>query len=147
LSEGLTQNVDFDDVFNRVLMLSAEVAAIHGTTVHPRLTGSFGVLPSGYATPLALALTELVTNAVEHGLAGREGTVIIEATRNEELLTVHIVDNGTGLPEGAIGDGLGTQIVKTLIQGELSGSIEWNAAADGGTDVFIEIPLRFVSLT
>jgi two-component system, sensor histidine kinase PdtaS len=146
LSEGLTQNVDFDEVFNRVLMLSAEVAAIHGTTVHPRLTGSFGVLPSGYATPLALALTELVTNAVEHGLAGREGTVIIEATRTEELLTVHIVDNGTGLPEGAIGDGLGTQIVKTLIQGELSGSIEWNAAADGGTDVFIEIPLRFANV-
>jgi two-component sensor histidine kinase len=105
------------------------------------------VLPSGYATPLALALTELVTNAVEHGLAGREGTVVIEATRTEELLTVHIVDNGTGLPEGEIGDGLGTQIVKTLIQGELSGTIEWNPAKDGGTDVFIEIPLRFVSLT
>jgi hypothetical protein len=36
--------------------------------------------------------------------------------------------------------------VKTLIQGELSGSIEWNAAADGGTDVFIEIPLRFANV-
>ena len=61
LSEGLNQNVDFDEVFNRVLMLSAEVAAIHGTTVHPRIEGKFGVLPSEYATPLALALTELVT--------------------------------------------------------------------------------------
>ena len=83
---------------------------------------------------------------MEHGLAGREGTVIIEAHRTEELLTVHIVDNGTGLPEGEIGDGLGTQIVKTLIQGELSGTIEWGAAADGGTDVSIEVPLRFVNL-
>jgi two-component sensor histidine kinase len=83
---------------------------------------------------------------VEHGLAGREGTVIIEATRTEELLTVHIVDNGTGLPEGEIGDGLGTQIVKTLIQGELSGTIEWGAATNGGTDVSIEVPLRFVNI-
>jgi two-component sensor histidine kinase len=145
LSEGLNQNVDFDDVFNRVLMLSAEVAAIHGTTVHPRLTGSFGVLPSEYATPLALALTELVTNAVEHGLAGREGTVTIQADRTDQVLAVHIVDNGTGLPDGDVGEGLGTQIVKTLITGELSGTIAWSSAPDGGTDVAIEIPLRFLA--
>ena len=145
LSEGLNQNVDFDEVFNRVLMLSAEVAAIHGTTVHPKLTGSFGVLPSEYATPLALALTELVTNAVEHGLAGREGTVVIEADRTAEALSVSIVDNGAGLPGGDVGEGLGTQIVRTLIEGELSGSIEWESVDAGGTKVSINIPLRFVA--
>lgn len=145
LSEGLTQNVDFDEVFNRVLMLSAEVAAIHGTTVHPRIEGTFGVLPSEYATPLALALTELVTNAVEHGLAGREGSVLIAANRTEADLSVHIIDDGAGLPTGDVGDGLGTQIVKTLIQGELSGTIEWNPADGGGTDVSIDIPLRFLT--
>ena len=52
-------------------MLIAEVASSHNTTVRPTKKGSFGELPSEYATPLALALTELVTNAVEHGLAGR----------------------------------------------------------------------------
>lgn len=145
LSEGLNQNVDFDEVFNRVLMLSAEVAAIHGTTVHPKLTGSFGVLPSEYATPLALALTELVTNAVEHGLAGREGTVVIEADRTAEALSVSIVDNGAGLPGGDVGEGLGTQIVRTLIEGELSGSIEWESVDAGGTKVQIQIPLKFVA--
>jgi two-component sensor histidine kinase len=146
LSEGLSQNVDFDTVFQRVLMLSAEVASIHGTTVHPKLTGSFGILPSEYATPLALALTELVTNAVEHGLAGREGTVEITAVRTEDALSVHILDNGAGMPNGQVGDGLGTQIVKTLIQGELSGSIEWDSRVSGGTDVSIEIPLRYLDL-
>ena len=81
LSEGLSQNVDFDDVFDRVLMLIAEVASSHNTTVRPKKTGKFGTLPSEYATPLALALTELVTNAVEHGLAGRDGEVEISAKR------------------------------------------------------------------
>ncbi|HLU40019.1 MAG TPA: histidine kinase N-terminal domain-containing protein, partial [Planctomycetota bacterium] len=57
LSEGLSQNVDFDDVFERVLLLVAEVASSHNTTVRPKKTGKFGVLPSEYATPLALALT------------------------------------------------------------------------------------------
>jgi Signal transduction histidine kinase len=70
LSEGLDQNVDFDDVFDRVLMLITEVASGHTTTVRPKKTGTFGELPSEYATPLALALTELVTNAVEHGSGG-----------------------------------------------------------------------------
>ena len=84
------------------------------------------MLPSEYATPLALALTELVTNAVEHGLAGREGEVEIVATRTEETLTVKVRDNGSGLPEGKVGSGLGTQIVRTLIQGELGGTIDWH---------------------
>ncbi len=144
LSEGLTQSVDFDAVFDRVLLLVAEVASAHNTTVHPRLAGSFGTLPSAFATPLALALTELVTNAVEHGLAGREGEVQIEAQRSDETLTVRVCDNGSGLPEGKVGSGLGTQIVRTLIQGELSGSIDWHTLMGSGTEVTIEIPLRYM---
>ena len=144
LSEGLSQSVDFDAVFDRVLLLIAEVASAHNTTAHPRLSGSFGTLPSAFATPLALALTELVTNAVEHGLAGREGEVIIEATRGDEMLTVTVKDNGTGLPEGKVGSGLGTQIVRTLIQGELSGTIDWHTIMGSGTEVTIEIPLRYI---
>jgi two-component sensor histidine kinase/PAS domain-containing protein len=144
LSEGLTQDVDFDEVFDRVLMLVAEVASAHNTTAHPRKTGAFGVLPSEYATPLALALTELVTNAVEHGLNGLEGSVEIEAQRTEDGLTVVVRDNGTGLPEGKVGSGLGTQIVRTLIQGELGGTIDWHTVVGNGTEVTIEMPFRWI---
>lgn len=147
LSEGLNQNVDFDAVFDRVLLLIAEIASIHNTKVHPKSSGSFGVLPSEYATPLALALTELVTNAVEHGLAGREGDVEIRATRTEETLSVKVLDNGSGLPEGKVGSGLGTQIVRTLIQGELSGTIDWHTMVGSGTEVTIDIPLAWINAT
>jgi hypothetical protein len=34
--------------------------------------------------------------------------------------------------------------VRTLIQGELSGSIDWHTMMDSGTEVTIEIPLRFM---
>ncbi|RFA15281.1 ATPase [Subtercola boreus] len=144
LSEGLSQKVDFDVVFERVLMLVTEVASAHNTTVHPKFSGSFGVLPSEYATPLALALTELVTNAVEHGLAGQEGQVEIVASRSEETLTVEVRDTGSGLPEGKVGSGLGTQIVRTLIQGELGGIIDWHTMVGSGTVVTIEIPFRWL---
>jgi two-component sensor histidine kinase len=145
LSEGLSQNVDFDTVFDRVLMLITEVASSHATTVRPTRTGSFGALPSEYATPLALALTELVTNAVEHGLDGRDGVVEISAERDDEQLTVKVRDDGVGLPEGKVGSGLGTQIVRTLIQGELGGTIDWHTLVGNGTEVTIEIPFRWLT--
>jgi two-component sensor histidine kinase len=149
LSEGLSQQVDFDAVFDRVLLLIAEVASSHNTTVHPKSSGSFGVLPSEYATPLALALTELVTNAVEHGLAGRDGEVEITALRTEDYLSVKVRDNGVGLAEGKVGSGLGTQIVRTLIQGELGGTIDWHTlmgtGSDSGTEVTIEVPMTWLN--
>lgn len=144
LSEGLTQTVDFDEVFDRVLKLVAEVAAGAGTRAQTRSSGTFGKLPSAYATPLALALTELVTNAVEHGLAGREGQVEIEAKRSASRLKVSVRDTGVGLAEGQVGRGLGTQIVRTLIQGELGGTIDWHTIMGSGTEVTIDIPLRWI---
>ncbi|HWI31319.1 MAG TPA: histidine kinase N-terminal domain-containing protein [Microbacterium sp.] len=147
LSEGLAQTVDFDEVFDRVLRLVAEVAAAPNTRAQTHSTGAFGVLPSEYATPLALALTELVTNAVEHGLAGREGQVEIAAERSEDTLEVSVRDTGIGLAEGQVGRGLGTQIVRTLIQGELGGTIDWHTIVGSGTEVTIEIPLRWIERT
>ncbi|GAA1946409.1 sensor histidine kinase [Microbacterium deminutum] len=144
LSEGLAQNVEFDEVFARVLKLVAEVAAAPNTRARTRSSGRFGTLPSEYATPLALALTELVTNAVEHGLAGQEGDVEIIAERSDERLEVRVRDSGSGLPEGQVGRGLGTQIVRTLIQGELSGTIDWHTIMGSGTEVTIDIPLRYI---
>jgi two-component sensor histidine kinase len=114
--------------------------------VRPIKTGKFGTLPSAYATPLALALTELVTNAVEHGLAGRaDGEVEISAKRKNEHLRIRVRDNGVGLPEGKVGSGLGTQIVRTLIQGELGGTIDWHTLEGEGTEVTIDVPLLWLT--
>lgn len=145
LAQGLTQTVDFDEVFHRVLKLVAEVAAAPNTRARTQSTGRFGVLPSEYATPLALALTEVVTNAVEHGLAGKEGTVTIDAVRTDEKLHVSVRDTGHGLQDGRVGQGLGTQIIRTLIQGELGGSIEWHGNEGNGTEVAIDIPTRWLN--
>ena len=45
---------------------------------------------------------------------------------------------------GKVGSGLGTQIVRTLIQGELGGTIDWHTLVGSGTEVTIEVPLRFI---
>ena len=142
LASGLNQNVDFDEVFDRVLLLTTEVASSHNTRVVLNREGSFGSLPSAAATPLALALTELVTNAVEHGLSGLSGEVTVAVTHEDDNLSVVVRDDGAGLPEGRVGSGLGTQIVRTLIEGELGGTIDWHTMVGSGTEVTVNFPVH-----
>lgn len=141
LASGVTQNVHFDDIFDRLCSLVADVATVSSPEVRIKRIGTFGDLGSEYATPLALALTELMTNAIEHGLSACEnGTVEIDVTRREDGLQIEIYDNGVGLQNGKIGDGLGTQIIRTLIEGELRGTIHWQNAPEQGTQVSIWVP-------
>jgi two-component sensor histidine kinase len=145
LSTGLAQSVNFDEVAARIAPLASEVASTAGKAVRPSISGKFGELPSEYATPLAVVLTELITNAVEHGLKDRtDGKVSVVARRDTETLVVTVSDNGSGMDPAALGGGLGTQIIRTLVENELSGTIEWAGQPTGGTLVTIEISLRFV---
>ena len=141
LSEGVNQDLNFDEVFDRVLLLTSEVAASHNTSVKTLVDGKFGQLRSEIATPLAVALTEIVHNAVEHGLANRSGVVHVNAERKPKKLDITVSDNGIGMKDGKVGNGLGTQIIRTLIEGELRGSISWQNISEGGTRVVISLPL------
>ena len=102
---------------------------------------------------LLLLLTELVTNAVEHGLKGRGGTVTVSASRSQrvdgvdgvvggrsgERLTAVVRDDGTGLPDGfdAGSAGLGSQIVQALVSGDMRGRITWRRPPEGGAEVTV----------
>src|SRR3954451_6349434 len=73
LSGTLDEAMSFDEVADRVLSMVAEVT---DSPVVVKRVGSFGVLPAEVATPLAMVLSELVHNAVEHGYdAGQGGHV------------------------------------------------------------------------
>ncbi|WP_029253100.1 sensor histidine kinase [Paraoerskovia marina] len=147
LSQTLDEEVEFDEMASRALRLAADVASAD-TRVTTALEGTFGRVPAEVATPLALVLTELVTNAVEHGLEGRtEGRVTIEAQRDGKAIHVVVADDGVGLGDsptpGTAGQrGLGTQIVSTLVLNEMHGTIDWSAREGGGTEVVIDIELR-----
>ena len=82
-----------------------------------------------------------MTNAVEHGLAERSGLVAVHVERNAKRLEITVADNGRGLKDGGVGNGLGTQIVRTLVEGELRGTIRWFSPSDGGTRAVVTLPL------
>jgi two-component sensor histidine kinase len=143
LSEGLGDTVDFDEVLDRTLALAVEVAS-PSAPVRVHRTGAFGEMAGENAAPLALVFTELVTNAVEHGVGATGGTVTVAAERDGGSLEATVTDDGCGLPEGFRpgSDGLGTQIVQALVGGELRGSIGWSTPPEGGTRVTVEVTLR-----
>jgi two-component sensor histidine kinase len=55
-----------------------------------------------------------------------------------------VTDNGRGIDLSTVGQGLGTQIVTTLVKNELTAEIDWANGVNGGTVVSIDIPLRYV---
>ncbi|GAA4288428.1 histidine kinase N-terminal domain-containing protein [Georgenia daeguensis] len=134
LSQNIDEVVDFDEVFGRVLRLAGDVAS-PDSSVSTVVEGTFGAVGAEAATSLAVVLTELVSNAVEHGLAGRSGTVSVSARRTGSDLEVRVCDDGAGIDDGRVLSGLGTQIVKTLVTGELRGAIAWHRRPEGGTEV------------
>jgi two-component sensor histidine kinase len=141
------ESVGFDAVADRVLMMVADVTTSPGAVSTVR-QGRFGTLPAAVATPLALVLTELVQNAVEHGLTTKRGqvagTLAVHAERDGNRLTALVVDDGAGLPAGfrlEEASGLGLHIVRTLVEAELGGTITVGPADGAGTRVEVGLPL------
>ena len=145
LSQAFQDAVPFDEIADRVIAMCAEVAAPESSVV-VRRTGSFGELPAEVATAMALVLTELVQNAVEHAYGGGAGGRIeVAAEVADELLRVEVVDDGAGLPPGfdlAASPRLGLRIVRTLVDGELRGSLAVEPRPSGvGTRAVLSVPL------
>ena len=126
--------VAVDDVLDQVLPMLGDLASI-GQAARTRRTGSFGELPAAAATPLVLAVTELLHNAAEHAFPdGEPGIIELVAERDGDDLVVRVRDDGKGLPDGfdpAESDGLGLQIVRTLVASELGGSLTMTSPPPG----------------
>ncbi|MGH8867544.1 MAG: sensor histidine kinase [Actinomycetes bacterium] len=142
LSRADDDRVAFDEVLDRVMAMVGEVALTEAN-VRLRREGSFGSLAAEVATPLAMVLTELLQNALEHGLGGRPGAVLVHASPGGDRLRVCVDDDGVGLPAGFDAETsgrLGLQIVRTLVVGELGGALAFSARAGGGTRVTLDLP-------
>ena len=144
LSMSVDERVDLDKLLDNVLPMVGEVATAE-SQVTVRRTGSFGVVVAEIATPLVMVLAELVQNAVGHAFPeGRSGKVEITPERSARWLDVVIRDDGRGLPAGFSlerTEGLGLQIVRTLVESELRGSLALRGPESGGTEAALRIPL------
>jgi len=145
LSQAVEETVAFDDIADRLARLVVDVGSTTAQ-VGVRREGSFGVLGSEVATPLAMVVMELMQNAAEHGYAaGESGQIVIRAQRHGAVLEVAVEDDGRGLPEGFDLDAatsLGLSIVRTLVESELGGHLTLGRAPGHGTRAGFSIPVE-----
>lgn len=154
LSQTMGSTVDMDDLLHRQFTMAVDIAA-EDRPVKTSIEGSFGQLPGQLATPLALVVNELATNAVEHGTDTTGGAIKLLTKRlhrggePDPYLQVEVVDegmvNGPETPD-SFGSGLGTQIIQTLVESDLRGTIVWERTRPdhrgvSGTRAIMMIPL------
>ncbi len=142
LSSSAEASVAFDDVLSRLVSHALDLSPRMGELQISR-NGELGALDPRIATPLSLVVTELIHNALEHGLAESGNHLTISVSRNEGDAQITIFDDGIGLPEGfslAQSSNLGLQIVRTLTENELRGNIDL-VRTPSGTEARLTFPV------
>ena len=142
LSNSTENTVAFDEVLTSLVTHALELSPRMGQLSIER-KGHLGSLESRIATPLSLVVTELMHNALEHGLyeSGTRLSIELQRYSNEGLITIS--DDGVGLPEGfdlSTSSNLGLQIVRTLIENELKGELKLESTQQG-TQAKLRFPL------
>ena len=125
------------------LVKDASTVVENQNPINIDLLGEFGELPAEIATPLAMAVVEVLQNAIEHGRPTNEN-VELRAEKSGGQIRIVISDGGPGIEKGFdvfATDQLGLQIVRTLIVDELGGEISVTANSPSGLKVEIRTPI------
>ena len=123
LSNQSSEFVEFDLVLDQIIKNALD---LNPRSIGYKKIGEFGSFDSKTATALSLVITELIHNALEHGLSETGDQLTVEISKNGDQYLVSVCDNGSGLPEEfniEKSANLGLQIANTLTKNELNGSI------------------------
>ena len=122
--------------------LAAAAAALHpGADI--RILAPEGLsLDAERAIPLALVLSELVTNALKHAYPEDQGgPVYLMAEANGDRLLAVVADDGRGMAEGGAAHGsLGETVVRSLAR-QIGASLSRDSNGLGGLRVALDLPL------
>jgi two-component sensor histidine kinase len=87
--------------------------------------------PPDQAAPLALFVTEAITNAYKHAFEGREsGRIDIVLSCEDDQCRVEVIDDGNGEADHAR-SGTGSSLMRAFAT-QLGGTMERGAGEDGG---------------
>jgi two-component sensor histidine kinase len=123
LSNQSSEFVEFDLVLEQIIKNALD---LNPRPIGYKKIGEFGSFDSKTATALSLVITELIHNALEHGLSETGDQLTVEISKNGNQYLVSVCDNGSGLPKEfniEKSANLGLQIANTLTKNELNGSI------------------------
>ena len=137
------ERVDFAQAARTVVDLVRRGMVGEGSAIEVVVEGTTGDVDAHTATSLALAVAELVHNALEHGFVGRgRGQVVVAMRRVSGELVLTVRDDGRGLPDDfdpVSSANLGLAIVRTVVEDDLRGTLTFSGGR--GTTVTVRVPL------
>ena len=146
LSEQGHATINVKEIAEQIFNLVAMSMVGRDFDLQTKCEGATLILPSSYASSLGLVLNELVLNATEHGFEHRHaGHICLSTAKNAEGYALVFTDDGCGLPEDfdpVHARSLGVSIMRTLVEGDLGGTITYDAPPGGGTRVTITFPRK-----
>ncbi len=135
------------DVVEPIMGMAEATLVSDDRPIKIRLVGEGPTLSASKASSLAVVITELLQNAIEHGYpAGSDGgaiTVELVTSRTEVQVRVH--DDGVGVEDGfdvQHSRGLGLTIISTLVSGELGGELKIRPATAPQQGTLAEVRVR-----
>ena len=136
LAQEPGDRIDFDAVVDRIVAVERDLAAAYSPGVVITREGSVGIVATELASPLAMAVSELVHNAVEHAVAT---SVTVMPSRVSGDVHIEVRDDGRGMPE-PVDEGLGLQIVRSLVEQDMRGELTFDSGDSGGCSARISVP-------
>jgi len=134
-------SVDIKQAAQRIVQLTSQIVA-PGADIEATVAGARVMLPSQQATNVAMMLSELIDNAVRHGLPGVQGgRILINLAEVGGNVVIEVTDNGVGLPalfELERDSGLGMKVVRGIVEEELGGSLD--IEGNGGVTIRAKFP-------
>jgi two-component sensor histidine kinase len=131
-------------------MASDIVRLVRGAMLQPEravtvaVEGDSIAISSHKATSVALILNELVQNALEHAFTDQEtGKVLVAIANQGRTIRVSVRDDGPGVSTDRLDESngrLGLQIVRTLVEHDLKGSLSIQGQSGAGTEVCVVFP-------
>ncbi|MDH3292910.1 MAG: sensor histidine kinase [Acidimicrobiia bacterium] len=112
-----------------------------------RIIGEGPTLSASQASSLAVVVTELLQNAVEHGFPPGfgGGSITVELVTGPSELVVRVHDDGVGVGPGFDVDaqsGLGLTIIRSLVTGELQGELSIDPARGSQRGTVAQVLVR-----
>ena len=147
LSRETGEQVPFDQIVAFLVRMAEDATVSPEVPVQFSVEGTAGALPASLATPLAVVLSELLQNAVEHGYpeGSSGGRVRIALDNDGDQLHVVVQDDGRGLPAGFTIDrtrSLGLSIARDLVTSQMNGTITLTTTEGAnGTTVALDVPV------
>ena len=127
--------VDFDAVVGRLVRMVEEGLGAPERPLKVEVSGSIGAITGDVSMPLAVVVTELLQNSIDHG-SGSDHPVTVRLGGDSKELSICVQDHGPGVPDGFSLDrdaGLGLTIVRTFVVSDLGGRITFvRPDTDGG---------------